>query len=264
MKKSRTLINIIGLYVPLMVLLLTVPAHAHFLWINVADYSLMEKETVILNFGWGHYFGNPVGNVLRDMDRLDELVLLGPNGDPLETASQNEIEFKAKKPLNQAGTYMIAAQRKEGFFSKTTEGYKNQSKKGLKNVLQCSYSGGYAKAIINVGEEGGGTVASKPLGHTLEIVPLKNPADLDVEDDLPVKVIYDGKALSTEIYATYAGFSSDGAWAYATKTKKDGIARIKMLHSGIWLIKVSHKMPYPDTRECDQYSYTATLTFQVK
>jgi uncharacterized GH25 family protein len=264
MKRSGTLMRIIGLNVPLMLLLLAVPAHAHFLWINVADYSLMEKEKVTMNFGWGHSFGNPVGNVLRDMDRLDELVLLGPNGDALKMASQNEIEFKGKKPLNQAGTYMIAAKRKEGFFSKTTEGYKRQSKKGLKNVLQCSYSGGYAKAIINVGEEGGGTIVSKPLGHTLEIVPLKDPADLRVGDDLPVKVLHDGALLSTEIYATYAGFSTDGAWAYATKTNKDGVARIKMIHSGIWLIKVSHKKPYPDTRECDQYSYTATLTFQMR
>ena len=256
--------KIIGLNVPLMLLLLTATAHAHFMWINVADYAPMEKETTILNIGWGHHFGNAVGNVLRDMDRLDDLVLLSPEGNVLEMTSQNEIEYKVKKPLIQVGTYMIAAKRKEGFFSKTTEGYKSQSKKGLKNVLQCSYSGGYAKAIINVGEEGGGTIVSKPLGHTLEIIPLKDPTDLRVGDDLPVKVLHDGALLSTEIFATYAGFSTDGAWAYATKTNKDGIARIKMLHSGVWLIKVSHKKPYPDTRECDQYSYTATLTFQVK
>jgi uncharacterized GH25 family protein len=259
--------KIIGLKVSILLVMLTVPAHAHFMWINVADYSPMEKGTATLNIGWGHSFGNLVGNVLWDMGRLDDVVLLGPTGENLGMASQNEIEFKVKKPIKQAGAYMAAAKRKEGFFSKTTEGYKGQSKKGLKNVIQCSYSGGYAKAVINVGEggkEGTETVVSKPLGHTLEIVPLENPGDLDVGDYLPIEVIHDGKALSTEVYATYVGFSTDGAWAYTTKSDKNGIARIKMLHSGIWLIKISHQKPFPDTRECDQYSYTATLTFEVK
>jgi len=37
-----------------------------------------------------------------------------------------------------------------------------------------------------------------------------------------------------------------------------------MLKSGVWLIKAGHTVPYPDPEECDQYSYSATLTFEVK
>ena len=81
---------------------------------------------------------------------------------------------------------------------------------------------------------------------------------------MSVKVLYNNEPLRTELYATYIGFSAEGAWAYTTKTNKDGIGRIKMLKSGIWLIKAGHTVPYPDSDECDQYSYSATLTFEVK
>ena len=146
--------------------------------------------------------------------------------------------------MKKEGAYLAVAKRKEGFSTKTTEGHKRQSKKGLKDVIQCSYSGMYAKAIVDV-EKGGGKNLTKPLGHTLEIVPLEDPADLGEGGYMPVKVLYNNEPIRTELYATYVGFSTEGAWAYTTKTNKDGIGRIKMLKSGIWLIKAGHKVPYP-------------------
>ena len=116
---------------------------------------------------------------------------------------------------------------------------------------------------MNFGK-GSSKILSKPIGHTLEIIPSIDPAQLKEGDYLPLKVIYNNKPLSVELYATYVGFSTDHAWAYVIKTNKKGSGKIKILKSGIWLIKVSHKIPYPDTSECDQYSYSATLTFEVK
>ncbi|MBC2696519.1 MAG: DUF4198 domain-containing protein, partial [Desulfobacteraceae bacterium] len=61
------------------------------------------------------------------------------------------------------------------------------------------------------------------------------------------------------------GFSTEkNTFAYATKTNKDGIAKIKILKSGVWLIATYYKEAYPDTEECDQYKLTSTLTFEVK
>lgn len=66
-----------------------------------------------------------------------------------------------ERPLKKEGTYLALAKRKEGFFTKTTEGYKRQSKKGLKNVVQCGYYGMYAKAIVDV-EKGEGKIDLNP------------------------------------------------------------------------------------------------------
>ena len=116
---------------------------------------------------------------------------------------------------------------------------------------------------MDVGK-GGGKIFSKPAGHTLEIVPIEDPARLKEGDYLPVKVLYNSEPLRIELYATYVGFSTEGVWVYASRTHKEGVGRIKIVKSGIWLIKVGHKVPYPDPKECDQYSCTATLAFEVK
>ena len=53
---------------------------------------------------------------------------------------------------------------------------------------------------------------------------------------------------------------------FASKTTQPftGSMAQKMFKSSIWLIKAGHKVLYPDPDECDQYSYSATLTFEVK
>jgi len=253
----------LGLSLALMLGVFSMPASAHFMWINVGDYTPAVKRPVKLTIGWGHEFASPVGNVLYKQEGLDKIFLLDPNGNKLQIKPINEIEFKVKKPLKEKGVYLAIVKRKEGFFTKTTQGYKRQSKKGLKDVIQCGYYGMYGKALVNVGE-GGSKNFSKAIGHTLEIVPLVDPSNLREGDYMSVKVLYNNEPLRTELHATYVGFSTENAWAYTTKTNKDGIGRIKMLKSGIWLIKAGHTVPYPDLEECDQYSYSATLTFEVK
>ena len=253
----------LGLSLALIAGVFSIPAGAHFMWINAVDYTPSTERPVKLTIGWGHAFASPVGSVLYKQKGLDKIYMPDPNGRKMKIEPVNEIDFKVERPLKKEGAYLVVAKRKEGFRTKTTEGYKRQSKKGLKNVIQCSYSGGYAKAIVDVGK-GGGEIFSRPVGHTLEIVPLKDPARLKEGDYLPVKVLYNSKPLRAELYATYVGFSTEGAWAYTVKTGKEGVGRIKILKSGIWLIKTGHKAPYPDPKECDQDSYSATLTFEVK
>jgi len=256
-------LGVLGLSLALILGIFSMPAGAHFMWVNAGDYTPSIKRPVRFTIGWGHAFASPVGNVLYKQKGLEKIYMLDPDGNELKIEPINEIEFSVKKPLKKAGAYLAVATRKEGFFTKTTEGYERQSKKGLKDVIQCGYYGMYAKAVVDV-EKGGGKNFSKPVGHTLEIVPLEDPADLGEGDYMPVKVLYNNEPLKTELYATYIGFSTESAWAYTTKTNKEGIGRIKMLKSGIWLIKVGHKVAYPDPDECDQYSYSATLTFEVK
>jgi len=101
--------------------------------------------------------------------------------------------------------------------------------------------------------------------HPMEIIPLKNPIDLRAGDYMPVQVLCNGEPFQGDIFATFAGFSTEkGVFAYACKTDKQGKGKIKILQSGVWMIKASHEEPYADKSECDMESFIATLTFEIR
>jgi uncharacterized GH25 family protein len=168
-------------------------------------------------------------------------------------------------PFSAPTTFRPAALPRNGFSTKTTEGYQQgKTKKDVDDAVLCRYSQKFAKAVFTVGRPGGETV-SKPLGHAMEIVPLKDPATLKAGDVLPVKVIVEGKPARTFVYGTYAGFSEfSNTFAYTTRTDKEGIARIKLIHDGAWVLIAKQEEAYPDTTECDKRAWAASLTFEIR
>lgn len=237
-------------------------SHAHDMWINMQDYELDLSKPAVLTLGWGHQFVVP-GKDVMSRDRVEKVFFIGPDAN--ETAiPQGDNAYQSPTPLKK-GSWVAVAIPQNGFSSKTTEGYqRGKSKKDIKDVIECSFSEKYAKALFAVGSPGG-EAFSQVLGHKLEIVPMKDPSTLKEGDDLPVKVLLEGKPARNYVYGTYAGFSSEpSTFAYTTYTDKDGIAKIKMIKTGIWLLIVKHETPYPDLAVCDKQTYTAVLTFQIK
>lgn len=233
-------------------------AHAHFPWINLTDYTPDKGAGLSLTIGWGHRY--PLDGFLKE-GALENISLIGPGKTTSKIVYNSEVELQSETVLRQEGTYIVAAQRKAGFYTKTAQGGKRRSKKGLDDVIHCSYSHMCMKAVANVGKS---TQVDTVVGHPIEIVPLQNPASLKVGDYLPIRVLLKGKPCSSEVFATYMGFSTEkNTFAYATKTDKNGRARIRILQHGIWMIKVAHESPFPDPQECDVQSYIGTLTLKV-
>ena len=236
------------------------PVHAHYPWVNVADYTPETGSTLEMTIGWGHAY--PFAGFLKK-DSLESLEIVGPGKTTPRLVFVSDLEIESEESISEPGAYIVAATRKAGFYTKTTQGSKQTSKKGLKNVLSCSYSHMCMKTVVNVGE-GKGQVDVK-IGHPMEIIPLKNPVELRAGDYLPVQVFCKGEPFKGYIYATIAGFSTEkDTFAYTTKTDNKGKGKIKILESGVWMIKASHEEPYPNQEECDKESFVATLTFEVK
>ena len=235
-------------------------AYAHYPWINLTDYTPESGKALRMTIGWGHQY--PLAGFLKN-DALESIYILDSGGKKQAIISTSELEFQSEESISEAGAYIVAAKRKAGFYTKTIEGGKSCSKKGLKNVIKCSHSHMCMKAIANVGE-GKGRVDAR-IDHAMEIIPLVNPADLRAGDYLPVQVLLKGEPFKGKIYATYVGFSTEkDTFAYTTSTDKKGKGKIKILHSGVWMIKADHEEPYPDLSDCDVESFVATLTFEVK
>ena len=243
---------------------------AHTLWLNVSDYSPESYPKygarTKIYFGWGHHY--PVDDFL-DQESLDDFSLIRPNGDK-EKLNPNPGGFLATSvSFKEPGAYLVCAKLKPGFYTMYEEKgkihHKPGPKTGLEGIILSLYYEEYAKALINVGEESNDSF-KRPVGHNLEIVPLKNPSHLKVGDFFPIQVLFKEKpARYCKVYATFSGFSTNCDFAYTTTTNGKGEARIRIIHYGPWLIKTEMKLPATGElkEKCNELSYLATLTFEV-
>ncbi len=241
-------------------LLSATAAQAHYPWLMASNYTPPEGRSMTAFVGIGHSF--PLEGFMPN-DRLGSITLVGPDGKQHALEPKDDVGYTTPE-LNGAGTYVLLATQTSSFFTRTTRGNHRQSKEGLDGVLGCSYSSNNMKAILTVGNGKGQDQAGKRHGQALEIVPLSNPAGLRVGDFMDVQVFVRDKPYEGMVFATYAGFSNDGAYAYTVEADNEGKASIRILHPGKWLIRTNVRQPYPDSKVCDVESYTTTLTFQVR
>jgi uncharacterized GH25 family protein len=237
---------------------------AHDLWITMDADQLNNGGSGTAAVFSSHHFPAPAADYLAS-ERTDKVFFVTPGGRQIATKQTKDGMFAPQSTLTESGTYMAVAVPANGFATKTPEGYqRGKSKKEVTSPIQCRYSQKFAKAVFSNGK-GPGDVFSKPLGHAMEIIPMKDPASLKAGDILPVKVLLEGQPARTYIYGTYAGFSeSANTFAYTTRTDKEGIAKIKMIHDGEWLLIAKMEENYPDVTECDLKSWAASLTFQIQ
>jgi uncharacterized GH25 family protein len=244
---------------------------AHLVWINAVDYTPTFHERFSagtkIYFGYGHKY--PVHDFIK-AERLTEFICTDPENKKRDLKPGPggflATHIKFKKP----GSHLISAIVEPGFYTIYTDKGKVRHNKGpmtgLEGIISSLYYERYAKALINVGETDD-TFFLTPIGHRVEIIPMQNPAKLKAGDFLDLKVLFKDKpARYFQVYATYSGFSTDNDFAYTTGTDAKGMARIRILHYGQWLIKADIKMPAPDKLKatCRQVHYTATLTFGIE
>jgi hypothetical protein len=127
----------------------------------------------------------------------------------------------------------------------------------------------------------GDTAPSQPIGHELEIVPLKDPAKLKKGEALPLRVLFRGKPLiGVRVSVMYAGAKLVGhSFPVNSITNENGEANLKLDRPGLWYARLIHMLPSaeaggPDTGSMgagetkpqpayDWRSYFATMTFVV-
>jgi len=160
-----------------------------------------------------------------------------------------------------SATFIITGARLPQIWATTPEGLKQITRKtaGATNSYKIEK---FSKALVN------GTPAdngfSAVIGDTLEIVPVTNPATVRPGDEMTVRVMFKGQPLTTNVYATYDGFSKEeNTYAYYTEGHKDGTAKVKITQPGIWMVRVQHAAS-ERTEDYDRYVARSVLLFEVK
>lgn len=239
-------------------------ASAHDTWIVMQSYAVEKSKVAAFTVANAHKLVIPNDKPLG-ADQIESASILAPDGKETPCAAGGKDLFQSGSALKALGSYVAVVKKKGGFSSKTTDGYqRGKNKQDVKDVIECSYSEKFAKAVFTVGAPGGASYA-KVFGHALEIVPQQDPAGLKKGDELTVKVLAHGQPVRTTIYGTFEGFSPEAnTFAYTTSTNKEGIAKIRMIGGGVWVLVVKQDSAYPDAAVCDKQTLAATLTFKVK
>ena len=245
--------------VALLLLALPVSSPAHLLWLVPEPAVSAAGQPVQVEIGFGHKF--PQDEELK-AERLQFFKVLGPDGKEvaLKSVSNSRYEFMP----TQTGTYLVLAQMRPGFVSRTPEGMKMASKKEAPTAANCFRFDFAAKTLVTIGPTAPGF--DRPGPASVEIVPLKSPAALKAGEELPVRVLFQGQPLANaELKATHDQWQDPKEmFAVTGKTDDRGEYRLKVDKPGRWLLAVYHKTPYHDTTECDENMYLGTLTVKVK
>ncbi|MDR3115502.1 MAG: DUF4198 domain-containing protein [Treponema sp.] len=247
------------------------PAHEFFVMPQeLKDYR--TGDTVQLNALSTHYF--TVGEELEPAE-VNEVYVV-KNGSkagvnlPLK-ANPDRLWYETTYRLTDNTPVIVVGNRKGNFYCLFTNGdYADGTRAAVaaanpgKTIATARYFAKYSKYYLNPDPKD--TAFNKPLGHTIEIIPLENPASYKKGFKPRFKVLFNGQPLAhAEIAATYDYYNYKTANAYAQiqKTDAQGEVRFTITNPGIWLVRISdtRKSQYPDT---DEDNHNAILVCTVK
>jgi len=221
------------------VMLFVGSALAHDVWI--------ETNGNKLNIVWGH----PGKTEAYDPEKVEKVWAFDVSGKAVPVQVDKKSDSAVMIPDKNAA--VVSLLFNSGYWTKTTDGYKNSSKKGIKDVIESFHSIRFSKILLRWSEE-----LKKPLDSEIDIVPLQNPFTLKPGDTFTLKVFYKGKPIPE---ATIYGV---GKREERIKTDKDGLANVIIEKAETQKIGAMHKIQLPNDSNADYLVRTVNMIFEVK
>jgi hypothetical protein len=118
-----------------------------------------------------------------------------------------------------------------------------------------------AKALIQVGRpsKSDDALATRPIGLTLEIVPLRNPYSLGANHVLPIQIFYEGRPLPGAL-VKLTSLEFDAKPLRMVRSDASGRASFEIPPVGSWLVNVIWTKPIA-SRDADFLTTFSSLTF---
>ena len=259
----------------LSLVLVATSANAHDFWLQPAMFETEVGKALPFTIQVGH--GDDRARWTIDRKRILMMKSDGPNGQidlkPLlgEAGDGADVApvFAAK------GVHVVVMETNHAVSDLPAGKFTDYAKtEGLTPVLKYRRRSGTtksngreiysrrAKALIRVGEGNGlpDLRATRPTGLTLEIVPEKDPYALGKSRILPIRVIYDGKALAGAT-VKLSNLSSDEKPIAVRKTDKNGKAVFRIPENGNWLLNVVWTKPISGRPDADFDTIFSSMTF---
>ena len=245
---------------------------AHELWVQTGHTH--GGERLKADLGYGHNFTPAAIPAERLHFFRAGMTLTGPEGTQrLVQRGPHNYSYQSAAPLKE-GSYLVAATYQPTFWSKNAAGeWAQKNLREMPGAVYCEQTQMFGKNVLNVGHDSlGKETVTRPLGHTLEIVPLDNPSAHRVGEAIPMQVLFNGEPLAeATVTASFAGFDTSykevghaaEAQAFSKLTDAEGKVELLPLRQGFWKVKVIHKTAYPEASKCQNLAAYATLTFEL-
>ena len=189
--------------------------------------------------------------------RLIDLSLRGPGGRrPLDRATWTGRDPRStiRVTVCVAGTYVVGVA-----IGPRTIGGESRAM-AAKTLLAVTDAAGH---LLPAATLRAGPVATQPVGHDAEIVPLVDPYALAVGDTLPLQARLGGKPLARWPLRAggTVGTSAVAIPLQTPTTDADGRAGIRLTHDGHWFVALVHRREAATPKAVGDVSRGATLTF---
>jgi uncharacterized GH25 family protein len=243
-------------------------AWGHEIKVLLDQMSPRQGEEDVVFLSWGHHL--PIDRPTRGED-LERYQILTPSGSQRRLTAEGESDQRNTVHLDERGIYTAEAIRKPAIMTIYRVGRQHIHFLGPKTkirqgaAIEDSFrSFQSAKAIVATE---GSSEPPRPIGHTLEIVPMTAPQNWRVGEDIPFQVLFEGKPISgKQFQAKPIQFKPDDVWTWTRPTDEDGKAVLRASEAGTWLIRTIVHRPAPaaSLEEFDQDQWTATLVIEIR
>ncbi len=266
-------------------------ARAHDMFLKLESFYLEPNSSAVVSLVNGT-FDLSENTITRD--RMTDVSIVSPEGvrhPPMsvwrDTAAHHwdpDSVDTALLPFDtgRSGTYVIALSTSPTVFTLEDTAFNSYLvHDGVLDVLEDRKANGkmgddaterYSKHVKALVQVGGTRSAefSHELGYPAEFVPLQNPYDLGVGDNLEVKFLRAGQPVANQlVYASserYHGHDDAGGHTVSvtTRTNGQGVATIPLSEGGRWFIRTIHMVETTAEPDVDYESNWATLTFEIR
>lgn len=251
-------------------LVLATGAAAHDFWIEPTTHRPEPGRVVGLGLRVGERFaGDPVP---RDPARIESFVLLDDRGST-PIVGRDGADPAGLVAMTSPGIHVVAYRSRRSRIelpAATFERYlreegldavaRERARRGESDLPSREVYSRCAKALLEVPGEGARGF-DRVAGLRLELIPEADPFRLPVGEELPVKVVFEGRPIEGILVSALP--ASDPTHPVQARTGPDGRVRLPLLLPGRWLVKAVHMLPAEDGLDADWESLWASVTFEI-
>jgi uncharacterized GH25 family protein len=264
------------------VLGLAAPLMAHEFWLTPSSWVAAPGGRVTLLANVGDRFAN--ASSFTTPDRVESVRLVGPQTDQLVPGpyrrERDSLAADVQLPTIPgvyAGIFVVKPRvgektgaifeehlRHQGLSDIAAERSRN---KETHVAVRERYSR-YGKTLMQVGTAGADSIATRPLGLKIELVPLRNPIRLRPGDRLRLRLLLDGQPAAGALVGAIDADAKVAAdeWPVSGRTDAKGEVGLTLPRRGPWLVRavrMQRRSAETGPEAADWETYWASLTFVI-